>query len=63
VTEPVPVQEALLSVVFELLKKMQFRYNSRQLQELNTTALDENRNGGMGISLNVPVNSYLIEKK
>ena len=48
------MQEALLSVIFELLKKMQFRYNSRQLLELDTTALDDNRKGGQ-ISCIVPL--------
>lgn len=35
-------KEALLSVIYELLKKMQFRYNSRQLLDLDTTAVDDN---------------------
>ena len=33
---------------------MQFRYNSRQLLELDTTALDDNRKGGQ-ISCIVPL--------
>jgi hypothetical protein len=43
------VQEALLSVTYELLKKMQFRHNSRQLLELNTTPLDDNRHSGISV--------------
>jgi len=35
-------QEALLSLVFQLLRKIQFRYNSGQLDELDTRSRDDN---------------------
>ena len=43
----VKYKEALLSLVFHMMKKLQFRFNADQLLQLDNTSLNDNNETGI----------------